>query len=45
MTWSTILHNETIEQVRGLVEYLERSPSFKAEFEAFLKTREFKQGR
>ncbi len=39
------LHNETIEQVRGLVEYLERSPSFKAEFEAFLKTREFKQGR
>ncbi|MDK2975090.1 MAG: DtxR family transcriptional regulator, Mn-dependent transcriptional regulator [Methanofollis sp.] len=39
------LHSETIERVRELVECLERSPAFKTEFEAFIKTREFERDR
>jgi len=39
------LHNETIEQVRELVEYLQHSSVFKTEFEAFIKTREFERDR
>lgn len=39
------LHNETIERVRELVEYLERCPSFRSDFEGFIKTREFERNR